>query len=87
MCLSRRHNAVAKEIYSKLLKKDTKKKKLVKTQSFGILSDKKLTRISRLSHDKLDLVIWERYSRKHFIEDVLLRLDVNIQNNNQLKIN
>ena len=27
MCLSRRHNAVAKEIYSKLLKKDTKKKK------------------------------------------------------------
>ena len=27
MCLPRRHNAVAKEIYSKLLKKDTKKKK------------------------------------------------------------
>ena len=87
MCLPRRHNAVAKEIYSKLLKKDTKKKKLVKTQSFGILPDKKLTRISRLSHDKLDLVIWERYSRKHFIEDVLLRLDVNIQKNKQLKIN
>ena len=72
MYLPRYISAVTTGIYFELVKQHTKEKrpkvlKIFKTQAFEVWWNQKMTTMSRLSHDKADLVIWERNCRKYFI--------------------
>ena len=58
--------------------KETKRAKIFKTQALEVWWNKKVKTMSRLSHDKTDLVIWKRNCRKYFTVYIVIRFDVNI---------
>ena len=91
MYLPWRHNKVANIIYQNVIPKADERKRQPIQESFSnkdvdIWWDKKITTLKRCEHDKPDIVLWNKVTKKCFVIDICVPLDVNIVKNINMKL-
>lgn len=86
MYLPLRHDKVASIIYKSISEKHSTIQEVYSNEDIEIWWDKKVKTLSKLKHNKPDIVYWNKSVKKCFIVDISVGLDINIDKNTNLKL-
>ena len=89
MYLPLRHNKVANVIYQNIegeRNEHRSTKENYYDDKIEMWWDTKIKTLTKLEHNRPDIVLWKRNERKYFVIDISVGLDVNVSRNHQAKI-
>ena len=89
MYLPIRHNKVANVIYQNIegeRNEHRSTKENYYDDKIEMWWDTKIKTLTKLEHNRPDIVLWKRNERKCFVIDISVGLDVNVSRNHQAKI-
>ena len=89
MYLPLRHNKVANVIYQNIegeRNEHRSTKENYYDDKIEMWWDTKIKTLTKLEHNRPDIVLWKRNGRKCFVIDISVGLDVNVSRNHQAKI-